>query len=159
MTVCVCVLVWRMITQRLLPQKLHEAVLPSEKTAWLPPPRLQSWSSVAVCGVSVSTQLPATQPLTFVYCWLVVAVLPVWTPFANVVVVPLVRSCWMTACCLAVQPQFVGPPRVGKFATLLPWQSTCSDCVPLGVKVVLVEPVPSRVVVTARSTSVLPRRL
>src|SRR5262245_58814099 len=123
-----------MITQRLLPQELHDAVVPSANTAWLPLlPRWQALSCVMVCGVSCSCHAPVTQAVMFVYCWLFVGVLPVCTPLLNVVVVPVVKSCWMILCSLGWQPQAVGPPSVRKIALLPPWQSACSEVVPAGV--------------------------
>jgi len=148
MTVWVWVFVCRMSTNLLLLQALHETVVPSENTRWRAAPfahlvfhhglrRILLDPAALDTARDVGIDLVAGR------------VLPVWTPLLKVVVVPFVTSCWMTACCVGVQPQVVGPPSVGKFAVLLPWQRTCSEFVPLGVNVVLDEPVPSRVVVMA----------
>src|SRR5215831_305679 len=158
MTVCCWVVVWRTIAEWLLEQ-VHVNWLPSVKVTVAF--RTQTWSSTMVCGVSVSCQLPSVQPWMVVKVWLVVVVpLPCGTPFWKFCVTIVVMSCSISACCLGfVQPQPVEPPMFGKFAVLVPWQTTCSDLVPCGVTVVLVEPVPSRVVVRVRSTNTLPLRV
>src|SRR5262249_38051451 len=128
MTVCCWVVVWRTIAEWLLVQE-HVNWLPSEKVTVAF--RTQTWSSTTVCGVSVSCPLPSVHPWMVVKVWLVVVVpLPCGTPFWKFCVTTVVMSSWISACCLAVQPQPVEPPMFVKFAVLLPWQTTCSDLVP-----------------------------